>query len=309
VSAPEVAFVLPAGGSTGAVQVGALRALAERGIRPDVVVGCSVGALNAAFFALDPSVDQARQLVRVWHMLGRRDVFGAGRARTLARIIRRHDHIYDPGPLQSLIRCLVPLDDLADAAIPVHVVTTDLDLGLARWWTKGPAHELLYASACLPGLFPPLIIDGRRHVDGGVLEPVPVKRAVDTDASVIYVLSENFGPGQDAPSRMGALDVLLRSFGVSRYARLPDPASLARSGQRVIVVPGAPTGGIDITDFSHTRRLISDSVTCAHRFLDGLERSSVRSQVAIDPSHGCGRAAELTGPTKRAGELLGTSIG
>jgi NTE family protein len=281
VSAPEVAFVLPAGGSTGAVQVGILRALAERGILPDVVIGCSVGALNATFFALDPGVEQARQLVRVWHMLGRRDVFGAGRARTLARIIRRHDHIYDPCPLQSLIRSLIPLGDLADAPIPVHVVTTDLDLGLARWWTKGPAQDLLYASACLPGLFPPLIIDGRRHVDGGVLEPVPVKRAVDTDATVIYVLSENFGPGQDVPSRMGALDVLIRSFGVSRYARLPDPTSLARPGQRVIVVPGAPTEGIDITDFSCTRQLISDSVSRAHRFLDGVDRSSEQAEIAL----------------------------
>jgi NTE family protein len=281
VSAPEVAFVLPAGGSTGAVQVGILRALAERGILPDVVIGCSVGALNATFFALDPGIEQARQLVRVWHMLGRRDVFGAGRARTLARIIRRHDHIYDPCPLQSLIRSLIPLGDLADAPIPVHVVTTDLDLGLARWWTKGPAQDLLYASACLPGLFPPLIIDGRRHVDGGVLEPVPVKRAVDTDATVIYVLSENFGPGQDVPSRMGALDVLIRSFGVSRYARLPDPTSLARPGQRVIVVPGAPTEGIDITDFSCTRQLISDSVSRAHRFLDGVDRSSEQAEIAL----------------------------
>lgn len=163
----------------------------------------------------------------------------------------------------------------------MHVVTTDFELGLARWWTKGPAQDLLYASACLPGLFPPLIIDGGRHVDGGVLEPVPVKKAVDTDASVIYVLSENFGPGQDVPSRMGALDVLIRSFGVSRYARLPDPTSLARPGQRVIVVPGAPTDGIDITDFAHTRQLISHSVSHAHRFLDVLDQSSEQGETAL----------------------------
>jgi NTE family protein len=280
-SAPEVAFVLPAGGSTGAVQVGILRAVAERGIVPDLVVGCSVGALNATFFALDPGVDQARMLARVWDMLSRRDVFGAGRARTLARIVARRDHIYDPGPLRSLIRSLVPVADLSDASIPVHVVTTDLDLGLARWWTSGPVHELLYASACLPGLFPPLIIDGRRHVDGGVLEPVPVQRAVDTDARVVYVLGESSCQGEEVPPRMAALDVLLRSFGISRYARLPDPTRLARVGQRVVVVPGAPTAGIDITDFTHTRRLISDSVSQAHRFLDSTDRSSEQGEGAF----------------------------
>jgi NTE family protein len=279
--APEVAFVLPAGGSTGAVQVGILRALAERGILPDVVVGCSVGALNATYFALDPGVEQARMLARVWQMLSRRDVFGAGRARMVARIIGRRDHIYDPGPLESLVRSLVPLADLSDAPIPVHVVTTDLDLGLAQWWTAGPAQTLLYASACLPGLFPPAVIDGRRHVDGGVLEPVPVQRAVDTDASVIYVLGQNLGPGEDVPERMAALSVLLRSFGISRYARLPDPMSLARRGQQVVVVPGASAVGIDITDFSHTEKLISESRATAGRFLDGLDRSMDQREAVL----------------------------
>jgi NTE family protein len=206
-------------------------------------------------------------------MLSRRDVFGAGRARMVARIIGRRDHIYNPGPLESLVRSLVHLADLSDAPIPVHVVTTDLDLGLAQWWTAGPAQTLLYASACLPGLFPPAVIDGRRHVDGGVLEPVPVQRAVDTDASVIYVLGQNLGPGEEVPERMAALSVLLRSFGISRYARLPDPTSLARRGQQVVVVPGASAMGIDITDFSHTEKLISESRATAGRFLDALERS------------------------------------
>jgi NTE family protein len=191
----------------------------------------------------------------------------------MARIIGRRDHVYDPRPIQSLIRSLVPVSDLADAAIPVHVVTTDLELGLARWWTKGPAHELLYASACLPGLFPPVMIDGHRHVDGGVLEPVPVQRAVDTDASIVYVLGQNMGPGEDIPPRMAALHILLRSFGISRYARLPDATSLAHVGQRVVVVPGASADGIDITDFTHTDRLVTESVDRAHRFLDSQERS------------------------------------
>jgi NTE family protein len=276
VSAPEIAFVLPAGGSTGAVQVGILRALAEREILPDVVVGCSVGALNATFFALDPGVEQARMLARVWHMLSRRDVFGAGGLRSLGRIIRRCEHVYDPRPLQSLIRSLVPIADLAESAIPVHVVTTDLDLAVAQWWTSGPAQALLYASACIPGLFPPAVIDGRRHVDGGVLDPVPVQRAVDTDASVIYVLGQNMGPADDVPPRMAALSVLLRSFGISRYAGLPEPTRLARTGQRVIVVPGARAVGIDITDFSQTERLISASVATAHRYLEELDGWSAR---------------------------------
>lgn len=270
-SAPGVAFVFPAGGSTGAVQVGVLQALAQRGIRPDVVVGCSVGALNATFFALDPTAAQAARLSSIWESISRTDVFGAGRARTLARIAMRQDHIYAPEPLRNLIRRFCPLTDLAGARIPVNVVSTDLDMGLARWWTTGPAADILYASACLPGLLPPIVLDGHRHVDGGVLEPVPVGRAVDLDAETVYLLGEVFGPGEDDPPRPGALDVLVRSFAVSRYARLPEPTSLARAGQRVIVVPGARALGIDITDFTHTRRLIRESTARAQRYLDHLE--------------------------------------
>jgi predicted acylesterase/phospholipase RssA len=126
-----------------------------------------------------------------------------------------------------------------------------------------------------------MVIDGRRHVDGGVLEPIPVQHAVDTDARVVYVLGQNIGQDEYVPPRMAALHVLLRSFGISRYARLPDPASLTRLGQRVVVVPGAPTVGIDITDFSHTRRLIEDSVSCAHRFLDDLDRSPAEERGTV----------------------------
>ena len=121
-------------------------------------------------------------------------------------------------------------------------------------------------------------------VDGGVLEPIPVNRAVDTDARVIYVLGQNVGFGEDDPPQLAALHVLLRCFGISRYARLPDPASLARVGQRVIVVPGAPAGGIDITDFSHTDALISESVSCAHRFLDDVDGSVEPPAKELHPS-------------------------
>lgn len=258
-SAPGVAFVFPAGGSSGAAQVGSARALLEAGIVPDVVVGCSVGALNAAFLAMDPTPTQARRLADIWATVTRADVYGDRPHKTLAKVVLRHDHIYTGAPLRGLIARFCPLDELASTAVPVHVVTTDLDFGVARWWSAGPAQELLYASACLPGLFPPAVLGGHRHVDGGVLEPVPVQRAVDLDATTVYLLGDVAAPSDERLGRMSALAVLLRSFAISRYARLPEPEALARPGQRVVVVPGASTRGIDIRDFSQTRRLIDES--------------------------------------------------
>lgn len=263
---PRVAFVLPAGGSAGAVQVGIAQALLEVGIGPDVLVGCSVGALNAAFLAADPTPARADELAAIWRTVTRADVFGASRSRTVLRAALRQAHLYDPTPLRSSIARFCPLDDLADTAVPVHLVTTDLEHGVAQWWDRGPAHDLLYASSCLPGLFPPLVIDGRRQVDGGVLEPVPVQRALDLDAEVVFVLGDPYELGP-APPRLSALGVLLRCFAISRYTRLPDPLHQTRPGQRVVVVPGAMVTHIDIRDFSHTERLIAESRSLARSHL------------------------------------------
>jgi len=264
---PEVAFVLPGGGSLGAAQVGMLHALLERGIRPDVLVGCSVGALNAAFVAMDPTLDQVDRLTAVWSAVTRDHVFGVSRRRIVANLITRQDHIYEPDRLLHLIKRFCPIDDLAETVVPVHVVTTDLDASRAAWWTSGDPRQVLYASSCLPGLFPPAVLGGSRHVDGGVLEPVPVQRAVDLGARTIYLLGQTIGPEADNPVRLGALDVLIRSFAISRYAKLPDPESLAGAGQRVLVIPGADTRGIDIRDFSQTERLMVEGYAAAREFL------------------------------------------
>jgi NTE family protein len=264
---PEVAFVFPAGGSRGAAQVGILRGLLDAGIYPDVVVGSSVGALNATFFAMDPSFRGAARLATLWEGLTREDVFGRNRYQLLARLLRGADHIYTPIALRALIGRFCPLEDLGDTLIPVHVVTTDLDRCVARWWERGPAAEVLYASACIPGLFPPAVLDGTRHVDGGVLEPAPIPRAVSLGATTIYVLGDISGPADEDPGRLKALDVLIRSFAISRYTPLPEPSSLAQPGQRVLVVPGADTTNIKFTDFSQSGRLMAESRERTRRFL------------------------------------------
>lgn len=265
-TAIETAFVLPGGASGGAAQVGILQALLEAGIVPDVVVGCSVGAINGALLALEPTVAQAHRLADVWRSIERSDVFGT-RGRNLVRLALRREHAFEPSPLRALIDRFCPMNDLSETAIPLHVGTTNLDHGVVRWWTSGPACEVLYASACLPGLFPPIVLGGDRHVDGGVLEPVPVARGVDTGARRVYVLGDIDPPALPSPERPTALDVLLRAFAVSRYARVPDPESLARPGQRVITVPGADTVDIDPRDFTQSARLIGDSRAIAAAFL------------------------------------------
>jgi NTE family protein len=249
------AVVLSGGGSLGAVQVGVLRALYEAGVRPDLFVGCSVGALNGAFLAVDPGLERLAELERLWRALDRESVFGRGRrilaAQLLSVAVRKEDHLYEPDALQDLVRRWVRVDDLADTAVPVHVVTTDLLSGQPVWWSSGDPVQVLTASACLPALFPPVALGGTLHVDGGVTCPVPVERALALGAERTWVVDVSGGSIGRRDERMSALDVLLLSFAISR-ARLDRGEEEGTGGQRVVRLPRVDVGVHELRDFSRT---------------------------------------------------------
>jgi NTE family protein len=269
---PREAVVLSGGGSLGAAQVGALQALLEAGIVPDVIVGCSVGALNAAFVAVDPTPDRLTELEQIWRGMSRRSVFPNGRFAVATRLAGRRDHLYTPDGLRSLIRACVPLRDLADTAIPVHVVTTDLRAGSPVWWTSGDPVEVLAASACLPGLFPPVSLDGSLHVDGGVTCPVPTQRALDLGASRVWVLDVAREYHGWTDERMTAMDVLLESFAIAR-SHLGRREPVTGAGQRVVSLPPLRIGRHDLADFSKTSALLSAGRE-AGRAMIAAERSA-----------------------------------
>ena len=249
------AFVLSGGGSLGAIQVGALQALLEAGITPDVLVGCSVGALNAAFIGADPSVERVAALESLWLSIDRADVFPSSRRSIAGHLVRRDTHLYEPHGLRDLVDKFVPAADLADLAVPVHVVTTDLLSGEPVWWTSGDPRQVLVASASLPGLFPPVALADSLHVDGGVTCPVPVQRAVEIGADRIWVIDVTGGSLGRRDARMTALDILLTSFAISRFRlatlELPTPA-----GRPVIPMPRVELGHHEMRDFSRTAQLI-----------------------------------------------------
>jgi NTE family protein len=254
---PREVFVLSGGGSLGAAQVGALQALFEAGIVPDAVVGCSVGSLNAAYVAVEPTLSRANELEHIWRGMSRDLVFPDGRFTVARRLAGRADHLYSDHGLRGVIERCVPLDDLSHTAIPVHVVTTDLRAGEPVWWTNGDPLEVLSASACLPGIFAPVPLAGSVHVDGGVSCPVPTQRALDLGAARVWVLdvAQNFHGWAD--DHMTAMDVLLESFAISR-SHLGRREPVARPGQRVVTLPALrTTGRHDLRDFSKTSALLT----------------------------------------------------
>jgi NTE family protein len=251
---PREAVVLSGGGSLGAVQIGALRALLEAGVKPDVFIGCSVGALNAAALAIDPTLSRLHEIEEIWRSLDRRDVFGGNRRMLATHLVRGDDHLYEPDALRALVRRTVPIEDLSETSVPCHVVTTDLQTGKSCWWTSGDPLAVLTASACLPAVFPPVRLGDGLHVDGGVTCPVPVDRALDLGAVRTWVLDVTGGTLGRRDERMTALDVLLLSFAISRSGL--DSQGIERPGQRVLRLPKLDLDKHELRDFSKTPALL-----------------------------------------------------
>ena len=146
-SAKPTAFVFAGGGSLGAVQVGMLEALVNHGVKADFVVGASVGAINCAYYAGNPNVEGVAELRQIWFAIRKEDVFPVSLKTTLASIVRRRNYLVDPGGLQHLISSRLPFRDFKDAAIPCHVVATDIYNGYDIAFSEGDAHKAILASA------------------------------------------------------------------------------------------------------------------------------------------------------------------
>jgi len=181
-------FVLAGGGSRGAVQVGMLQELVARGIRADRVFGASVGAINGAAYAGNPTAEGIDHMADVWRGVRGGDIFPKGPLDGPWAFFQKRASVHANTGLRRIIRDGVRFENLEDAQIPVEVVTTSLTDGRERWITRGPAVEAILASSAIPTMFPPVTIDGDVLVDGGVVNNVPISRALTAGCDRIYVL-------------------------------------------------------------------------------------------------------------------------
>jgi NTE family protein len=240
-----------------------VRALFEAGVRPDLFVGCSVGALNATYLAMDPTIEQVDGLEEIWRSVETTTIFRGTRWSVLSHFIRRDAHLYEPDGLRELITRSVSVTDLADTRVPVHVVTTDIRAGVSAWWSSGNPVEILTASACLPGVFPPVPIGSAMHVDGGVLCPVPVARALSLGARRVWVLDVCTNRPPRLPRHPTSVEVLLNSFALTRRALCDSPDD-RRPGQEVLTID-ADLPDLDPRDFSRTDELIAIGLAAGRR--------------------------------------------
>jgi NTE family protein len=293
------AFVLSGGGSLGAVQVGMLQALAARGVEPDLLVGTSAGALNAAYVAGHGFTAAALdELEGEWRRTRRRDVFPLQPARLAAAAVGRAPSLCPSGPLRRLVGERLAFDRIEDAGIPLHVVTTDVRTGEEVLLSEGNAVDAIVASAAIPAVFPSVRIRDRDLVDGGIADNAAVSQAVGLGADVVYVLPTGYACALPAPPRtplssaLHAMTLLIEQrlvLEVARYAERVD----------VRVLPPLCPLSVSSIDFGQAALLIERARDASGRWLDhgGPDRSHPERFLSlhhhsftIEPCHG-GHAA------------------
>lgn len=171
-SEPRIGLALGSGSARGWAHIGVLRALHEAGIRPNIVCGTSIGALVGAAY-VDGDLDRLEEWVRgltLQTVVGFMDVSLNGGLIKGERLIDffRSEFVDRP---------------IAELPLPFAAVTTDLYSGREVWLQQGGVTDAVRASIALPGLFTPVLREGRWLVDGGLVNPVPVSlcRAMGAD--------------------------------------------------------------------------------------------------------------------------------
>ena len=253
----HTAFVLAGGGSRGAVQVGMLAELVDRGIRADSVYGASVGAVNGAAYCGDPTPAGMERLADVWLHLADDDVFPRSRVHGPWQWFQQRPSVHSIGGLRRVVAQALTFENLEDAPIPLEIVATSLADGRDRRISQGPALDAVLASAAIPGVFPPVLIGDELLVDGGVVDNVPISRAVEDGATRIYVLL--CGPlHSHPPEPRRPAEAVLTALFVAVHARFVRELEQLPPGVEAVVFSGGGGPSATYHDFSSTVELIAE---------------------------------------------------
>ncbi len=252
----RTAFVFSGGGNLGAVQVGMLRALNEAGIKPDLIVGCSVGAINGAAYAADPTGSGVERLERLWRRLadGDPDLMPSKLIPVVAQMARRGEALHDRQRLADLLDEELPSKTFAGLRVPFACVATDLDTASEYWFEHGRLVPALLASAALPAVYPSFDYRGRTFIDGGVLNEIHTAQAVAMGATDLYVLHVGHLEGR-AQEVQRPFDGAIRAYWTARRFRLEE--DLRRVPPHCVIhrLPAGSNPRLRFDDFSRAAEL------------------------------------------------------
>ncbi|MDQ3586957.1 MAG: patatin-like phospholipase family protein [Actinomycetota bacterium] len=248
----NVAFVLGGGGHLGAHEVGMLRALIEADIRPDFVLGTSIGAINGAAVAGDPTAESIARLTETWSRIEESDAFDGSLLGRLATLARTRTHLHGVGGLKRLLEGTATVERIEDLAVPFQCVAACIETASERWFEEGPLVDAVLASCSVPGILPPYRIGDEHFLDGGVVNSIPVGRAVQLGAQTIYVLHVGRIERALEPPRW-PWEVGLVAFEIARRHRFFGDMAALPEDVEVHVMPTGQAEPARFTDLSQFR--------------------------------------------------------
>ncbi len=266
----KTAWVLGGGGLRGATEVGMAKALAAKGVRPDLIVGTSIGALNGVVLASAPVEQSVERLTLMWEQMEASSLFGESLFKRIRHLFDHWTHFHTNEPLTELIERWVPFSKLEEAYTETQTCAACIETSTEHWFTEGSVVDAVLASCALPGVLPPVKINGKHYIDGGVVNSIPVSRAIELGATEIYVL--HVGHIDDplkAPRH--PWDVAMVSFEIARRHRFHSELEAVADNVTVHVLPtGKPSGRYnDLTKLRYNY----DKAIQAH--VDAAERATL----------------------------------
>lgn len=279
------AFVLSGGGSLGAIQVGMLQALIARGVHPDLIVGTSVGAVNGAWLAAGSGEQDLRELTDLWRGLRRSEVFPTGLLTGFTGFVGRENHLFSDRGLRRILQRHLRFERIEDAPVPLHVIAVDVLSGKDVRLSTGPAVDAIAASAAIPGLLPPVVIDERSLMDGGAVNNTPVSHAIDLGATTVWVLTTGYACALEEPPR-SALGMGLHGLTLAINQRIALDIERYEPTTELRVIPPLCPLSTSPANFGNAAELIARGADQTSRWLDEAHRTSGQAALLHPHAHG-----------------------
>ena len=276
----RVAFVLGGGGVLGAHEVGMIRALIERNVVPDLVLGTSIGALNGAAVAAGPIPEMVDGLEAVWLRLASTGILGGSVVSRAVRLARTGTHLHSAEPLRRMLEMFLP-PRIEDLPVRFQCVAASVERAAEHWFAEGPLADAVLSSCALPGVLPMVRIGDEHFLDGGLVNSIPLGRAVALGATEIFVLHVGRIEQPLSPPRT-PWGVALTAFEIARRHRFAHDLGAVPEDATVHVLPtGARPGKplrvreqLRYRDLSSVRERMARAYDATSAYLDRLERGT-----------------------------------